>query len=376
MPRKNVIKKSRRRLQPTAAAMMGSTLGAAAAGLGAHIATTFTGRGKQRNSHVKAYNKLKKGNLRGTGAKTSVRRANSEGYIPAYSKIIGNFKKGLSFTEKIQKIMNPPQVILTNTTQKFEASSGRQAVFNYTLNNKFISDYFGLVAATRSDGTAQVTWADNTAATNQINHLWTSVQHTFMNSGNLTAELDIYIFKSAQDIDSLDAPRNAENAWIHAESINTAPGIGEGAGILSCGKKPTDTSARFYIQRYWRLISHSSVQMKPGESFKHYFRHHYNKPVLQYMLHGDASACVKDHCLSFLYVLKGQVVGSSLTADISTGDAQISCVRNLKYSMCQGQNVRPRDMLIGTDLSIIGTANQIFINTDTSAQQTGFTEDV
>lgn len=376
MPRKYGIKKSRRRLQPTAAAIMGSTLGAGAAALGAHIATTYTGRGKQRNSHVKAYNKLKKGNLRGSAAKTSVRRANSEGYIPAYSKIIGNFKKGLSFKERIQAVMNPPQTILTNTTQKLEASSGRQAVFNYTLNNKFINDFFALQQATRSDSSVQTPYVDQNSATNSINHLWTSVQHTFLNSGNLTCELEMYIFKSAQDIDSLDSPHTAQSAWAHAEAINTAPGIGENSGILSVGKKPTDVSARFYIQRYWRLIGRSSVQMKPGESHKSYFRIHYNKEIRQFMLHGDAGAVMKDHCLSFVYVLKGQVVGSSLTTDISTGDAQVSIVRSLKYSMVQGQNVRPRDMLIGNDLSLIASANQIFINTDTSAQQTGFVEDV
>lgn len=367
MPRKG-YRKGGRRLQPA--------MGAAAVRTAVQGAVLAHNVAKGINYLRGADKKPRKPRAKKGAVKLAMRHANTEGYIPGYSKIIGSFKKGLSFTEKIQKIINPPQTILSNSVAKYEASSGRQAVFNYTLNNSFWNQPFSLTQALRSDGTAQTPYVDQNAATNQVNHLWTSVQHTFMNSGNLTAELTIYVFKSAQDIDSLDSPRNAENAWIHAETMNTAPGISEGAGILTVGKKPTDVSARYYVSRYWKLIGSTEVQMKPGESFKHYFRHHYNKPLMQYQLHGDTTACVKDHCLSFLYVLKGQVVGSSLDASISTGDAQVSCVRTLKYSMCQGQNVRPRDMLIGADLSIIAPANQIFINTDTSDQVTGFKEDV
>jgi hypothetical protein len=311
-------------------------------------------------------------NLR--GPPQAMLRANSEGYIPAYSKVIGNSKKGLSFTEKIQKIINPPQTILTNTTAKYEASSGRQSINVFNFKNVDLTNFFSLTKALRSDGTSQTPYVDDTSPTAQVNHLWTSVQHTFMNSGNLTAELEVYIFKSAQDIDGLDAPRDAKLAWDYAESINSAPGIGADNNT-HVGKKPTDASVKFYVNRFWKLIGTCAVQLKPGESFKHYFRHHYNKPLMQYMLHGDGAACVKDHCLSFVFVVKGQVVGSSVDSTISTGDAQISVVRSVKYSAAQGQNVRPRDLLIGTDLGVIATANQIFINTDTSSQTTGFVED-
>jgi len=370
MPRRVSKPRGRRRLQPTMAAMMGSTLGAAAAAGAAHVATTFTGR---RGRGPDKAPRRKRGNLRGAPGQ-AIRRANSEGYIPAYSKVIGNAKKGLSFTEKIHKIMNPPQTILTNTTVKIEASSGRQNVSEYTIKNASLNNFFSLSQALRSDGTAQSTLVDNTSPTQHVTHLWTSVQHTFMNSGNLTAELEVYIFKSAQDIDGLDAPRDAKLAWEYAESINTAPGIAAD-GVTTTGKKPIDVSSRFYVSRFWKLVGTCAVQMKPGESFKHYFRQHYNKSLYAYMLHGDTAACVKDHCLSFVYVVKGQVVGSSLDATISTGDAQISIVRNLKISANQGQTTRPRDITVGADLGIIASANQIFINTDTSAQSTGFVED-
>lgn len=93
------------------------------------------------------------------------------------------------------------------------------------------------------------------------------------------------------------------------------------------------------------------------------------------MLNEDTSASVKAHSLSFIYVLKGQVVGSTLTTDISTGDAQISYVRNVKTQFSYTVNNRARDFTVGSSLPVIAPANQQFINTDTSAQQNGIVED-
>lgn len=374
-----MARKVRRGGRRTQAALAGLyTSAAVGAGL-ARVAKTYTGlRGKKAvvgkmATYAKKYGK----NLRGfKGAVKTARATSTEGYIPGFSKVVGNSKKGLSFTEKIQGVINPPQVYLFNTTQKIEAGSGRQGVAGYTVNNTLLENFFSLMAANKSDNSSNqnATLVDPNAQSNTVNHQWTSVLHTFLNSGNTTAEMEIYIYSSLQDLESTDQAISASAAWSHSESINTAAGIGAD-GTDKLQKKPTDYSARFYMNRYWRLLSTASVTMKPGESYKHYYRHHYNKQLAKFMFNGDTSGVTKGHCLSYIYVVRGQVVGSSLDSTVSTGDCQISCVRTTKLSHTFANSVRPRNYLVGTDLSQIVTANQTFINTDNSTALTGFYED-
>lgn len=311
-----------------------------------------------------------------TKTKTGVmRHSNSEGYIPGYSKIIGDNKAGLSFTERVQKAINPPQTLLYHSTAKLESTSGLQNVTSFNLNNTFWNDFFAFIAAGRSDVSTVSTTSYNSAqVTNRANHLWTSIQHTFMNSGNASVEMDIYIYQAIQDIDSGDQSITAASAWSYSESINSLNSVAaDGTSVI--GKKPTDFSAAQYIRRYWKLISSNSVTMKPGESYKHYFRKHYNRQIAQYMLNADTSASVKGHSLSIVYVVRGQVVGSSLDATVSTADCQVSLVRQVKTQFTYANNMRSRDFLVGSALTAIAPANQIFINTDTSAQTTGYVED-
>jgi len=307
--------------------------------------------------------------------KMKMRHANPEGYIPSYSKTIGNPNTSLSFPERVQRIMNPPQTMLYNTTQKIESTSGLQAVNSFNINNLQLKDFFNFITAGRSDVTTTTNSNYNVSQViNRVNHHWTSVQHTFINSSNITAELEIYIFQAIQDIDSGDQAVNASAAWTYSESINGLNGVtADSTSVV--GKKPTDFSAQQYLRRYWRLVSTTTVQMKPGESFKHYFRKYYNRQIAQYMLNDDTSACLKNHSLSFVYVQKGQIIGSSLDSTISTGDTQISLYRTVKlqYSYCV--NNRARDYQVGTGLTAILPANQVFINTDTSVQTTAYVED-
>lgn len=372
MPKKYYVKKGRRRLQ---AAVAGLYANAAAGALAAQVAKTYKGPVPKLQSSKPVKKQGKKGNLRGTGfSGLTMRHANPEGYIPAYSKIIGNTKTGLSFNEKIMKIINPPQTMLYNSIAKLETTSGVQGVSSFNINNGFLNDFFTFIQGIRSDSAVANTHYNANQLTNRVNHHWTSIQHTFLNSSNLACELEIYVFKNIQDIDSADQALSASSAWSYAESINGLQGVStDGNSVL--GKKPTDFSCKLYIGRYWRLISSNAVQMKAGESYKHYFRQHYNRQLAQYMLNGDVSASVKGHCLSVVYVIKGQVVGSSLTADISTGDAQVSVVRQVKTHFSYCGNNKPRDFLIGNQIPVVAAANQIFTNTDSSLQQTGYVED-
>lgn len=354
------VRKGGRKLQP---AVAGLYTAAAAGAAAARVANTWTGMTRRGQG------------LRGAGNRPAIRRANTEGYIPPVSLIIGDKTKNLSFNEKVQKVMNPPQTMLYQSQQKLETVGGRQGISTFTITNVYFSDFFAYMAAGKSDNAANsVINVDTTAVSNSVNHLYSSIQHTFMNSGNLTAELDIYVYKAIQDIGAADQAISAGSAWSYAESINGLATI-TNDGYDRIGKKPTDVSAKFYVDRYWKLIGKTTVQMKPGESFKHYFRKHYNRPYYRFMLSQDTSGATRDHSISFVYVVRGQVVGSNLNTDVSTGDAQISCVRNTKIQFCYGQNTRPRDYVVGTDLVQIAAANQTFINTDTSGQVSGFVED-
>lgn len=366
---KNAKRGGRRRLQ---GAVAGLYTAAAAGALASRVAKTYTGlRGKSR-TYANKYGK----NLRG-GVKRfpSTMRANSEGYIPNVSCVLGNSKKGLSFTERIQKIMNPPQTLLYQGTGRLDANSASQSVSSFTIDNSYFEDFFELMPSTKSDtATAGNGLVDANAASNTVNHLWTSVQHTFMNSGTTTAELDIYVYRALQDCGSADQTITAAATWAYAEQLNAAVGLGTD-GATRIGKKPSDASARFVMNRYWRVLKKDSVVMKPGESFKHYFCEHYNKQYARFMLQGDLAGITKQHSISYVFVLKGQVVGSSIAATVSTGDAQVSYVRSTKLQHCFANNIRPRDLLIGTDLANIAVANQLIINTDTGAQKTGYEED-
>lgn len=359
---KKGVRRGGRKLQPAVAGLYANALAGAAA---ARVANTFTGlrgRGRPRGS-------------RNQPVVQAIKRANSEGYISPVSQVIGNAKTNLSFREKVHKIMNPPQTLLYQTQGRLDATSGRQSVLGYTIGNSMFGDFFSYMAAGKSDNSAaSAGTVDSAAVTNTVTHLYTSIQHTFMNSSNLAAELDIYIFKAVQDIGSADQAASATGAWQYAEQINTLNTIAAD-GTDRIGKKPTDVSARFYINRYWKLLGKTSVTMKPGESFKHYFRQHYNKSYARFMLSQDTTGVTREHSISFIYVTRGQVVGNTLTTEVSTGDAQISLTRSTKMSFCYGQNIRPRDYVVGSDFTQFAAANQIFINTDSSTQNTGYVED-
>lgn len=377
MPRKSGKKMSqkRRRLQPAISLNTAAAMGA----LAANLATRGNRRGRPRSTPPPtAVPASVRGNLRGTRNRPPVitrRHANTEGYIAPYSKIIGSPETSLSLSDQVQRIMNPPQTLLYNSSGKIEATSGTQTTTHFTVNNLYWNDFFAFIAALRSDvSTVSNANYASTQVANRVNHHWTSILHTFMNSGTLTAELDIYVYQAVQDIDSGDNAVNINAAWQYAEQINGANGVAVD-GTQTLAKKPTDFSSNQYISRYWKLLSNSSVAIKPGESFKHYFRKYYNRQMAQYMLNGDTSAAIRKHSISILYVLKGQVVGSSLNTDVSTGDAQISFVRNVKTQFSYAVNNRTRDLTIGSSLPVIAPANQIYVNTDTSAQVTGFTED-
>lgn len=373
MPRGKRV--SRRRLQ---AAVAGLYTNAAAGAVAARIAKTYKGPTVKPPKVLKVIKSNKSNNLRGSNKKkyTVVRRhANTEGYIPGYSKVYGSSKTSLSLSDKVQRIMNPPQTLLYNLSGKIDASSGTQTTVGFSLNNSYFNDFFAFIAALRSDvNTVSNSNYASTQVANRANHHWTSIMHTFMNSGNLIAELDIYIYEATQDIDSNDQAVSALSAWQYGEQINGANGIAVD-GTQTLGKKPLDFSSKLFINRYWRLISVNSVTIKPGENYKHYFRKHYNRQIAQYMLNADTAASIKKHSLSIIYVLKGQVVGSSLDTGVSTGDAQISYIRQIKTQFGYAVNQRARDMTIGTSLPVIPAANQIFMNTDTSTQLTGYQED-
>lgn len=254
--------------------------GAIATG-GALVGRAIAKTAKYRRPAMKVAGRVAMGALAGkvisgfVGSK--MRHSNSEGYIPAYSKVLGNTKTGLSFSEKIQKIMNPPQTLLYNTSGKFDATSGTQLTTSFNMNNAYWSDFFTFIQPIRSDNSVvSNTNYLSTSATNRVNHHWTSIQHTFLNSGNTCAELDIYIFQAIQDIDSVDQAITALSAWAYAEQINSLNGV-SADGTQTLAKKPTDFSSKIYMRRYWKLLSSNSVQMKAGESYKHYFRQHYNR---------------------------------------------------------------------------------------------------
>lgn len=377
MPRK--VRRGGRRTQ---AALAGLYTAAAGGALAARVAKTFTGVGRRVGgkpvgkmaTYAKKYGKNLRG-FKGAAVRSAPRAVSTEGYIPGFSKVVGNSKKSLSFVEKVQQSMNPPQVYLFNSSTKLEAGSGRQGVYGFTIGNSLLENFFSLMAANKSDNSAnQSTLVDANSQTNTVNHQWTSCLHTFLNSGNTTCEMDIYIYSALQDLESTDQAISASAAWSHAENINSAAGI-SADGTDKLQKKPTDYSSRFYMNRYWRLISNQSVTMKPGESYKHYYRHHYNKQLAKFMFNGDTSGVTKGHTLSYIYVIRGQVVNSSIDSTVSTGDAQITCVRTTKLSHTFANSVRPRNYLVGTDLPVILSANQTWINNESNVATTGYFED-
>jgi len=306
-------------------------------------------------------------------------RSNDSGYIRPHSFKSGTFKTSLSLKDKLDRHLNPPQTFSWTTNGKLETTSAVQGVSGFTVNNNFLNVIFGEYPNLRTESAVADTAYPVAGSHSKLNHLYTSIIHTFMNSSNLCAELSIYTYKSKNDIESSDQPVTASGAWSYAESINQLIGsngnIDLAGGTTLLGKSPTNVSAKAYISRYWGLIDKCSVTMKPGESFKHNGIVHLNKVIAQYMLHGDTNSSVKDHCLSMIFVVKGQVIGSSTTGAISTGDAQISYIRQLKMAFCTATQSKPRDVIIGNDVVAVPVANQVFINTDTGAQVTAYTED-
>ena len=321
-----------------------------------------------------------KRNQRYSGINSSMLRSNDSGYIKPHFFKNGTPKTSLSFSDKLDMKLNPPNSFSWNTNGKLEANSGTQNATGYTVSNTFFNTIFAEYPNLRSEGSgADTVGYSSSGHHTSLNHRYTSITHTFMNSSNLTAELSVYTYKSKLDIDSGDQSISAASSWSYSESINNMLGSNgtndSATGTAILGKAPTNYSAKQFISRYWGLIDKVSVTMKPGESFRHNGTIHLNRILKQFYLHGDNSACVKDHCLSMIFVVRGQVVGSSASTAVSTGDAQISYIRTLKMGFCTHTQSKPRDVVLTVDTPPIASANQIFINTDTSVQTTAYVED-
>lgn len=306
-----------------------------------------------------------------------IMRSGDSGYISPHIVRVGTPKTSLSMNDRVQRMVNPPQSFSWTQDGKIESSSGQQGVSGFIVNNSYLNQICGEYPNLRTESAVADPQVLNSSPNNRVNHHKTEVSYTFMNSSNITAELEIYTYRCNMDVDSTDQFATPSASWSYAEQINNlnANTIDGASGTTLLAKRPIDRSVVGIIGRYWGAIDKARIYLKPGESVKHNLTQHVNRVMSLYMLNADTNAVIKHHAIGYIFVLRGQLVGSSLTSQVSTGDAQISFIRNVKISFSTYSQNRARDVVITNSIGNIGSVQQVVINTDTSAQTTGYVED-
>lgn len=419
-PRRRVAKtstaaKGRRRLMPTLA-----TAAAAAATYKGYKTIQSYRQARKRA----AYNKAK--------ATYTSRLASSDNITSLPAMTIGTPREP-TFTEKVDRINNPPVIYKRNYAWSAECSSGRKGWFQIPINHldpTYIggSLYDDSINAYNRGTTNTATIDPTVLGAGQVTDQQTYVEFLsqylrLVNSGTNsitgTIQLVAYVRDADQNFANQPVPTTPINMMMlcstnsltgyvgqYEQYANPAvpvanSGVGNGfqfdtatAGVnmsanyvmpgstVNVGGSTAQTDPHLNLfssqiknvmSHYFKTVSKTGFSLKPGQQ------------VNQYLKVAD-SPILKRETLDYWYLrgisfflvieFEAGIVGSNIANNvISSGSGQLSCILEEKRIIGVSGRLRTKLVMPTAPLAGIALANQVTINPDTGVQDVGYEED-
>lgn len=418
---KKMLKKSFKKSRKPRARMTTSrrrlTPGLAVAGAGLYVARKGYNAYQNykagiRQAQKRAFNKSK--------ATYANRLAASDNITSLKAISIGKPKKP-SFSEKVDRINNPPVIYKRNYSFSSECTSGRKGWFQIPINH-FDTGYAGgslyddsinsfnrLSSNTTSGDPTVISGGQTTRQRTYVEYL--SQYLRILNSGTNPVTGTINLIGYKRDMDGFFANQSTPNTPINLMMLSstnnltaitsqeatvgngfafdavtsgvnyTANYVMPGSTVNSAGATAqTDPHLNLFSSHikefmgfHFKCLSKTSFSLKPGQQ------------VNQFLKINDSPLIKREHLESFY--LKGisyflviefeaGIVGSSIANNvISTGSGQLSCILEEKRLIGLSGRLKSKLVMPTAPLAGILAANQVTINPDTGIQDTGYEED-
>jgi len=397
----------RRRLQPSALAV----------GLTA-AAVRGIRKGRQRKAKADADAKIILGRKARSNFKSRV--SQSDNITTAKAIVIGK-PRTVSFQEKISRAIREPLLFKRNYAFSAECVSGRKGWFSMEINRMtsvdlqnditaYKGEYFtntgnpeGQVPLNASTDSARFYVDYHSEKFQMVNNSSNSIigkihlfAHKRDNSNSYSTDnvpvspINLMMYYSTSTTNTAIVPgAGAEGAAGNGWAFGTAagntnytgnfhmPGSSINSGGFTASTDPELSPMSYNIadrMGYWfRKVSTSEFSLKPGQQFNSSILFHdlpkiFREEQIQYVHLAGISYCV---CVEF----RGGIVGSSEAVAgnnvISTGDCQLSVIRESKRIIGVENTLKTKVFLQTAPLATIAIANQVIINSDTGIGLSG-----
>lgn len=419
---KKMLKKSFKKSRKPRARMTTSrrrlTPGLAVAGAGLYVARKGYNAYQNykagiRQAQKRAFNKSK--------ATYANRLAASDNITSLKGISIGKPKK-LTFSEKVDRINNPPTIYKRNYSFSSECTSGRKGYFQIPINH-LDGSYTGgslyddSINAYNRGSTNTLTIDPTILGAGQVTNQRTYVEYTsqyirMLNSGTNPITGTLHIIGYRRDVDSsfanasvpmtpinmmmfcstnnltVNGPSNEAtvgNGWafntttagVNYTADYNMPGSTVNPGGSTAQTDPHLNAFSSHIKPtmnyYFKSISKTNFSLKPGQQVNQFIKIN-DSPIIK----RESLEHVYLKGISFFVVVEFQagVVGSSIANNvISTGSGQLSCIMEEKRLIGIAGRLRSKVVMPTAPLAGIAAANQVTINPDTGIQDVGYEED-
>jgi len=395
---KKVYRAPRRRLQPTAGALLA---GAVAVGKRVY---------KRRQNNANALNKKASNAFKN-------RVTQSDNILSARPVKIGKPRK-ISFQEKVSRAVRPPLLFKRNFAFSSECVSGRKGWFSMEINRMtsvdlqpdittYKNEFFTSTSTVAGEvppqsGTDSARFyvdyhSEKIQMVNSSSNSITGKVHLFAHKRDNTnsygtdtipiSPINLMMYYSTSTVNTaITAGAGSEvtvgNGWAFGTTAGNTNYIGNynmpGSSINSGGftastdpeLSPLSASIADRMGYWFRKVSTSDFSLKPGQQFNSSFLFNdlpkiFREEQVQYVHLAGISYTV---CVEF----RAGIVGDSTVANsISTGDCQLSVIRESKRIIGCENTLKTKVYLQTAPLATIAIANQVIINSDTGVGLSG-----
>lgn len=372
----------------------------------------------------RAYNNYK---ARQTKAKNSAvraftaRLAQTDNITTATPVVIGK-QRPVSFQEKVSRSIRGPVLFKRNYAFNAECVSGKKAMFCMDINQMTANDLTADLSSYKSVYTTDTATADASIrgygsadqARYYIDKLNEKIQMINSSSNSITGKIHLFAHKrdtsgtySSANVNpvnllmfySTGAPQpqvadaggsqTVGNGWVFSNGggntgVNFAttynmPGSSVNLYGLSAIMDPaldfTSATVKDGINFWFRKVSTSSFALKPGQQFNSSF------------VFNDLPVLNREEQIQFIHLagvsyslvveFRAGIVGSAVADGVvSTGDAQLSVIRESTRTLGMKNTLQSKVLLQTAPLATIAIANQVIINADTGVGLSGAVLDV
>lgn len=364
----------------------------------------------------KTYSGWKRGQAKKAKTAFDLRVSQTDNVTTAKSCLVGK-PKPLSFEEKVARVNTPPYIFKRNYAFSSESTSGRKGIFYMKVNDMQLAQDLTADISTYKSSLYTNTGSPNPAiAANAFDDGfrayvdYCSDKIQMVNSSSNTVTGKIYLIGCKRDMDATYAttntPLNPVNMMmyystfrVNNQSANFEGTVGNGwkfdtatAGVnyqanynspgstLNTGGATAQIDPQLSLfsshikdgMDFWfNVVDSLPFSLKPGQQINKSYIFN-NLPTIK-REQTDYSS-VSGITYFIVVEFQGGIVGDSqalATNVVSTGDSQLSVIREQKRILGAKSAIKSRVLLQTAPLTGIAIANQVIINADTGVQLSG-----